>query len=155
MKLIDLLLIMLKEGDDAPIDLELLNQDGDLVKIADFKGKKIIFYFYPRDNTPGCTTEAKNFRDSIQDYETAGVTIFGVSADSVASHKKFASKYDLPFTLLSDPEKKAAKAFGALVSGKVKRRTWLINEEMKIEKVFEKVSAGKHNAELCSFYLGK
>ena len=117
---------MLQEGDAAPFDLVLENQDGEVVKLADLKGQKLVVYFYPKDNTPGCTTEAKNFRDSIEDYEGKGIRIIGISADSVKSHKKFQEKYDLPFTLLSDPEKKAATAFGALSQGKVKRRTWLI-----------------------------
>ncbi len=143
---------MLNEGDVAPTDLELMDQDGKLVKLADYKGKKLIVYFYPKDDTPGCTTEAKNFRDSIKEYEGKGITIVGISADSVKSHKKFQTKYDLPFTLLSDPEKKAAKAFGSLVQGSVSRRTWLINEQWKIEKTYETVSASKHNDELCTYY---
>ena len=143
---------MLKEGDPAPTNIELQNQDGKLVKLTDYKGKKLVVYFYPKDNTPGCTTEAKNFRDSIKEYEDKDITIVGISADSVKSHKNFQTKFDLPFTLLSDPEKKAAKAFGALDKGTVKRRTWLINEEWLIEKAFESVSASIHNAELCTYY---
>jgi len=143
---------MLKEGDQAPLDIELLNQDGELVKLADFKGNKIVIYFYPKDDTPGCTTEAKNFRDSIKEYEGKGITIMGISADSVSSHKKFQEKYELPFILLSDPKKKAAKIFGALENGSVRRRTWLINEQWVIEKVYDTVSASKHNEELCTYY---
>jgi|ADurb_Leu_01_Slu_FD_contig_31_64379_length_610_multi_6_in_0_out_0_1 peroxiredoxin Q/BCP len=143
---------MLREGDSAPSGLELLNQDGELVKLDAFKGKKLVVYFYPKDNTPGCTTEAKNFRDSVAEYEKAGIKIIGISADNVKSHKSFATKFDLPFILLADTEKKAAKAFGSLEDDKVKRRTWLINEEWKIEKAYESVSAGKHNEELCAYY---
>ncbi len=143
---------MLKKGDPAPEDIELLNQNGDLVKLNDYKGKKLVVYFYPKDNTPGCTTEATNFRDSIKEYEEKDITIIGISADSVKSHKNFQTKYDLPFTLLSDPEKKAAKAFGAISQGRVKRRTWLINEDWNIEKTYETVSPSKHNEELCSYY---
>ncbi|MBN1801430.1 MAG: peroxiredoxin [Candidatus Lokiarchaeota archaeon] len=143
---------MLKEGDVAPQNIELQDQDGNLVKLTNFKGKKVIMYFYPKDNTPGCTTEAKNFRDSIKDYEGKDIVIIGVSADSVKSHKNFQTKYALPFTLLSDPDKIAAKAFGALDGGTVKRRTWLIDEQWKIEKAFETVSPSKHNAELCTYY---
>jgi peroxiredoxin Q/BCP len=146
---------MLKEGDSAPTDLELHDQDDNLVKLAALKGQNLVVYFYPKDDTPGCTTEAKNFRDSIKEYEGKGIKIIGISADSVKSHKKFATKYDLPFTLLSDPEKKAAKAFGALEGGSVKRRTWLIDENWKIEKAFEAVSPSKHNGELCEYYLLK
>ena len=143
---------MLKEGDPAPPDIELPNQDGELVRLTDYKGKKLVVYFYPKDNTPGCTTEAKNFRDSIKEYEGKGITIVGISADSVESHKKFQTKFDLPFTLLSDRKKKAAKAFGALENGSVRRRTWLINEQWVIERAFENVSPSKHNEELCTYY---
>jgi peroxiredoxin Q/BCP len=143
---------MLEEGNPAPENIELLNQEGKLVKLSDYKGQKLVVYFYPKDDTPGCTTEAKNFRDSIKEYEEKGITIIGISADSVKSHKKFQTKYELPFTLLSDPEKKAAKAFGALSQGTVKRRTWLINENWVIEKFYEAVSPSKHNIELCTYY---
>ena len=146
---------MLQPGDEAPFDLELSDQDGQLVKLADFKGQKIVVYFYPKDNTPGCTTEAKNFRDSIAQFDSAGVKIFGVSADSVESHKKFATKHKLPFTLLSDPKMQAAKAFGAEGKRWAKRMTWLIDEDGIIEKNYEKVSSSKHNAEVCEFYLAK
>ena len=143
---------MLKEGDNAPKDIELNDQDGNLVKLNDYMGKKIVVYFYPKDNTPGCTIEAKNFRNSIEDYSKKGIKIIGISADSVKSHEKFVSKYHLPFTLLSDPEKKAAKSFGAWEKGRVRRRTWLINENWQIEKAFEKVSPIKHNQELYEYY---
>jgi peroxiredoxin Q/BCP len=143
---------MLKEGDAVPTDIELPDQDGKFVKLTSFKGKKLVIYFYPKDNTPGCTTEAQNFRDSIKDYETAGIKIIGISADNSESHKKFATKYSLPFTLLADTEKKAAKIFGALEGASVKRRTWLINEQWKVEKAYDAVSASKHNDELCVYY---
>ena len=143
---------MLKEGDDAPKNIELNDQEGNFVKLDDFKGEKVVVYFYPKDNTPGCTIEAKNFRDSIEDYSKNGIKIIGISADSVKSHEKFVSKYNLPFTLLSDSEKKAAKSFGALEKGRVKRRTWLINENWQIEKAFEKVSPINHNKELNEYY---
>ncbi len=143
---------MLNEGDSAPEGIELKNQDGKLVKLDEYKGKKLVVYFYPRDNTPGCTTEAKKFRDAIDKYNEKGIEIIGISKDSVKSHKNFAEKYDLPFTLLSDPDLKAIKAFGSLVGGKVKRRTWLIDEDWKIEKAYEKVSPSKHNAQVCEFY---
>ncbi|MHA1561870.1 MAG: peroxiredoxin [Promethearchaeota archaeon] len=133
---------MLKEGENAPKDIELNDQDGNLVKLNDYMGEKIIVYFYPKDNTPGCTIEAKNFRNSIEDYTKNGIKIIGISADSVKSHEKFVSK----------PEKKAAKSFGAWEKGRVRRRTWLIDENWQIEKVFEKVSPMKHNQELNEFY---
>lgn len=146
---------MLKQGDDAPKGIILPDQDGLLVELDKLKGQKIVLYTYPKDNTPGCTTEAKNFRDSIKEYDEKGIKIIGLSADTVASHKKFAEKFDLPFTLLADPEKKLLNALGSVEQGKIVRRTWLINEEWKIEKVFEKVSPTNHNGELCEFYMIK
>ena len=143
---------MLQAGDPAPTGLELPDQDGNRVKLESFKGKKLVVYFYPKDNTPGCTTEAENFRDAVKLYEQQGIKIIGISADSVKSHKSFVTKYNLPFTLLADTEKVAAQAFGALEDGRVKRRTWLIDANWKIEKAFEQVSAAKHNAELCAYY---
>ena len=143
---------MLEIGDELP-DLELNNQDGESVKMREISGEKLIVYFYPKDNTPGCTKEAVNFRDAIEDYKSEDISIIGISADSVTSHKRFAEKYDLNFELLADPDKKAAKAFGALVSGKVKRRTWVFDKARKVEKTYKTVSPTKHNDELC-VYLG-
>jgi len=131
---------MLEEGDSAPKGIKLKNQDGELVNLYGYKGNKLVVYFYPKDNTPGCTTEAKNFRDAIDKYDKAGIKIIGISKDSVKSHKKFATKFDLPFTLLSDPDLVAAKAFGSISKGRVKRRTWLVDEDWKIEKTYGTVS---------------
>ena len=142
---------MLKEGDNAP-DFELPDQDGKTVKLSQFKGQRLLVYFYPKDNSPSCTLEAVNFRDSFKSYEKKGFKIIGISKDSVASHKKFATKHNLPFTLLSDKDLIAAKAFGALEKGKVKRRSWIIDENWKIEKVYGKVSPSKHNQELIEEY---
>ncbi|UYP44398.1 Peroxiredoxin [Candidatus Lokiarchaeum ossiferum] len=146
---------MLKIGDFIPEALELNDQDNKTWKLSQLKGKRSILYTYPKDSTPGCTTEAKNFRDSIKEYENADIQIFGISADSVISHKKFAEKHNLPFTLLSDPDKKLLNALGSMEGGKIKRRTWLVDENGKIEKVFEKVSPTNHNAELCEYYMLK
>ncbi|WP_371804994.1 peroxiredoxin [Candidatus Lokiarchaeum ossiferum] len=146
---------MLKIGDFIPDALELNDQDNKPWKLSQLKGKRSILYTYPKDSTPGCTTEAKNFRDSIKEYENADIQIFGISADSVISHKKFAEKHNLPFTLLSDPDKKLLNALGSMEGGKIKRRTWLVDENGKIEKVFEKVSPTNHNAELCEYYMLK
>ena len=142
---------MLKENDKAP-DFTLPDQDGNEIILSQFKGKKVLVYFYSRDNTPGCTTEAINFRDNVDEFAEKGFKIIGISKDSVASHKKFQEKYNLNFALLSDQELVAAKAFGALTDGKVKRRTWIIDEDWKIEKVFGNVSASKHKDELCVLY---
>ncbi len=146
---------MLKEGDQLPDDIELKDQEGKKWKISDFKGKRTVFYTYPKDSTPGCTTEAQNFRDSIKEYENADIRIIGISADSVKSHKNFAEKNKLSFTLLSDPEKKFLKILGSLEGSRIKRRTWLADEQGVVEKVYEAVSPSKHNNELCEYYMLK
>lgn len=146
---------MLKEGDLIPQDVELKDHEGKLRKIGEFKGKKTVFYTYPKDFTGGCTTEAKNFRDAMKLYEKADIQIVGISADSAESHARFKAKYELPFTLLSDPDKKFLKILGSLEGGKIKRRTWLVDETGKVEKVYEKVSPSKHNGELCEYYMLK
>jgi len=144
---------MLKEGDPVPNGIELPDQDGKIVKLDDLKGKTLIIYFYPKDLTPGCTTEAKNFQSNLDTYVKKGVKIIGISKDSVASHRKFADKYGLKFTLLSDKEGKVAKIFGALDGESVKRRTWVIGIDWKIEKFYDKVSPANHNDELCTEVL--
>lgn len=102
----------LKVGDQAP-DFKLLDHNNNEVTLAGLKGKKVIIYFYPKDDTPGCTSEACNFRDNHQYWIDKGYTVIGISPDSVKSHQNFISKYDLPFTLLADPEKDVIKAYGA------------------------------------------
>src|ERR1019366_3313359 len=101
----------LKVGQKAP-DFTLLNDSGQKVKLSELKGKKVVLYFYPKDDTPGCTTEACNFRDGLKEIAKQGAVVFGVSADSVESHKKFKNKFDLNFSLLSDPEKKMIESYG-------------------------------------------
>ena len=139
---------MLEIGKKAP-DFTLLNQDNESMSLSDFKGKKVILYFYPRDNTPGCTKQACGFGELYPSFVENGVEIIGISKDSVASHKRFKDKYQLPFTLLSDPELEAIKAYdvwkeknmyGKKVMGVV-RTTYLIDEDGMIVKAFEKVKA--------------
>ena len=139
---------MLEIGKKAP-DFTLLNQDNESMSLSDFKGKKIILYFYPRDNTPGCTKQACGFGELYPSFVERGVQIIGRSKDSVASHKRFKDKYQLPFILLSDPELEAIKAYdvwkeknmyGKKVMGVV-RTTYLIDENGMIIKAFEKVKA--------------
>lgn len=145
----------LKVGQKAPA-FSLKNSDGKTVKLSDFKGKKVVLYFYPRDMTPGCTTEACNFRDDYSALQKKGVEVIGVSADDVASHKKFADKYSLPFTLVSDPEHAMIEKYGAWAEksmyGKkywgVARITYLIDEEGKIAHVFPKVKPDTHSQEI-------
>jgi peroxiredoxin Q/BCP len=146
---------MLTEGDHVP-NFELADQDGRIVRSADFAGKPLVVYFYPKDNTPGCTTEACSFRDAYAEYRERGVAVVGISADSSGSHRKFADKFSLPFTLLSDPEKKVIKAFGAWGEKKlygkayegIFRSTFVIGADGIVKKVFPKVSPAGHAEEI-------
>ena len=142
---------MLETGIKAP-DFTLLNQDGESVTLSQYLGKKVILYFYPKDNTPGCTKQACGFAQLYPDFNEKGAVILGVSKDSVKSHKKFQEKYQLPFTLLSDPELQVIQAYdvwkeknmyGKKVMGVV-RTTYLINEEGIIEKAYTKVKAAQN-----------
>ncbi|VTQ05020.1 thioredoxin-dependent thiol peroxidase [Sphingobacterium daejeonense] len=136
----------LKVGDKAP-QFKGKNQHGEEVKLSDFKGKKIILYFYPKDNTPGCTTEACNFRDNYQSLLKDGYEVIGVSIDSEQSHQKFISKFELPFTLLSDEDKKIVEDYGVWVEknmyGKkymgTARTTFIIDENGIIKHIIKKV----------------
>lgn len=146
---------MLLESTLAP-DFELKDETNVTRKLSDFAGKDIILYFYPKDDTPGCTTEACNFRDDYSAYEKAGVVILGVSPDSPASHMKFKQKYHLPFTLLADEDHKVCELYG--VWGKKKmygreydgvfRTTFLISKDGRIRKVFENVKPADHSGEI-------
>ena len=146
---------MLKEMSYAP-DFALENQNGELVRLSDFSGKPLVLYFYPKDNTPGCTKEACSFRDDYSEYEKMSISIVGISPDSTVSHKKFQDKYSLPFTLLSDPGHQVASEYG--VWGKKKRggkeyegiyrTTFIINGEGVITKVFEGVNPSDHSQEV-------
>lgn len=146
---------MLEQGDKA-IAFELTDHKGDKVKLEDFRGKKVVLYFYPKDNTPGCTIEAKGFRDVYDEILEMGAVVLGVSPDDKDSHEKFRDKFDLPFHLLSDKDHEVAKAYGAWgmknVFGKKKegmiRSTFIIDGDGKIEKVFPKVSPEKHAKEI-------
>ena len=146
---------MLTEGDNVP-DFSLKDADGKLVKKSDLKGKKYVVYFYPKDFTPGCTTEAAEFAQDYKKFKNADIEILGISPDDEESHKKFGEKMKVPFILLADTEKDVAKKFG--VWGKkqfmgreymgVNRSTFLVNEEGKIFKVFEKVKPAGHAQEV-------
>ncbi len=146
---------MLEVGVKAP-DFTLLNQDGEKVSLADFRGQKVVLYFYPKDNTPGCTKQACNFSQLYPDFTEKGAVVLGVSKDTVKSHKKFADKYQLNFTLLSDTELVAIQAYdvwkeknmyGKLVMGVV-RTTYLIDEEGVISKAFTKVNAEENPSDM-------
>lgn len=142
---------MLKAGDKIP-SFSLANQDGKLFTNEDFKGKWLVVYFYPKDDTPGCTKEACSFRDNFSILKKEGVEIIGISKDTVRSHKKFAQKYELPFTLLADPELGIIKGFGVWAKKKfwgreydgILRTTFLIDPEGVIKKVYEDVNPDDH-----------
>lgn len=139
---------MLEVGVKAP-DFTLPDQNGNMHSLSDYRGKKVILYFYPKDNTPGCTKQACGFAERYPQFIEKGAVVLGISKDSVASHKKFEEKYGLPFTILSDPELVAIQAYDVWQEKKnygktymgVVRTTYLIDEEGKIAKAFDKVKA--------------
>ena len=142
--------IKVKVGDQAP-EFEGPTSDGSKLGLKDFVGKKnVVLYFYPKDDTPGCTREACSFRDNITPIRKMGAEIVGVSLDSITSHDKFTTKYSLPFPLISDKEKEIAKAFGVLkdTGTSTNRITFIIDKKGKIAKVFPKVDVSKHTDEV-------
>ena len=153
---------MLKEGKKAP-EFTLPDKDGKEVSLKDFRGQKVVVYFYPKDSTPGCTKQACAFRDAYAEYEKLHVPVIGISKDSVKSHGNFAAKQELPFILLSDPELSAIQAYDVWkekklygkVSMGVVRTTYLIDEEGMIEKVYEKVKPEKNAGEILEYLQGK
>ena len=146
---------LFKIGDPAP-QFKAINQDGKEISLSDFSGRKIILYFYPKDNTPGCTAQACNLRDNFSDFRKKGYEIIGVSADSEKSHRNFIKKFDLPFTLISDVDKKVIKAYGAWGKKQMYGRTYegilrmsfVISEEGKIEKVIRDVKTNDHSRQI-------
>ena len=142
---------ILKVGDDAPT-FTLPDSLGNQVSLNDYKGKWVVLYFYPKDDTPGCTTEACHFRDDFKSLEAIGAKVIGVSIDDSFSHKKFAEKYNLPFPLLSDASGEVASRYGALnnflVIKLAKRYTYLINSQGKIAKIYLSVDTSKHSQEI-------
>ncbi len=149
---------MLKQGDRAP-DFALKDKNSNTVSLSDFKGKKVVLYFYPRDNTPGCTRQACTFAWVYDEFKNKNVEVIGVSRDSVESHVKFAEKHNLPFILLSDPALEAIQAYGVWqekklygkVSFGVVRTTFIIDENGYIEKVMPKVKPDTNASEILEF----
>jgi len=145
----------LKEGDKAP-DFSVNDQDGKKVSLSDFSGKKVVLFFYPKDNTPGCTAEACNLRDNYDALRTAGYEILGVSSDNEKSHQKFIEKQNLPFTLLADTEKDIHEKYGTWIEKSMYGRkymgtarvTFLIDEKGTIEKIIEKVKTKEHTSQI-------
>lgn len=148
---------MLEIGQKAP-QFTLFDKDGKEVSLSDFLGKKVVLYFYPKDNTPGCTRQACAFAESYEGFRTKGVEVIGISKDSVASHVKFAEKYSLPFVLLSDPDLVAIKAYDVWqekkmcgkVSMGVVRTTFIIDENGNIERIMPKVKPDTNASEILS-----
>jgi peroxiredoxin Q/BCP len=146
---------MLNEGTIAP-DFTLDSDSGGQVSLSDYRGQKVVLYFYPKDDTPGCTTEACSFRDNHADLVAAGAAVLGVSPDAVSSHVKFKTKFNLPFALLSDPDHRVAEAYGAWGEKKmygktyegILRSTFIIDEQGQIVKVFPKVTPKEHSQEV-------
>ena len=146
---------VLKEGDKAP-DFTVRDGEGKTVKLKDFRGKKVVLYFYPKDDTPGCTREACAFRDAFGKFKRRGIEVLGVSLDSEASHKKFAAKFDLPFHLLADTDRAISEAYGTYGEKKFMgrkymgnhRMTFLIDEKGKIKRIFDKVKPDEHAEEV-------
>lgn len=153
---------MLEIGTKAP-DFTLQNQEGKEVRLSDFAGKRVVLYFYPRDNTPGCTRQACAFAQNFEGFRSQDVAVIGISKDSVASHQKFAQKYDLPFILLSDPELQAIQAYGVWqekkLYGKVNmgvvRSTYIIDPQGMIEKVMPKVKPDTNASEILDYLAGQ
>lgn len=153
---------MLEIGTKAP-NFTLPDKDGNPVSLSDFLGQKVVLYFYPRDNTPGCTRQACAFASAYEGFKEKNVVVIGISKDSVASHQKFAAKYDLPFILLSDPELQSIQAydvwkekkFYGKVSMGVVRSTYVINEQGMIEKVMPKVKPDTNAAEILNYLHGE
>jgi peroxiredoxin Q/BCP len=146
---------LLKKGDAAP-DFVGMDQNDNEIKLKDFKGKKVILYFYPKDSTPGCTAQACNLRDNYDFFLKSGFVVLGISADNQKSHQKFIEKYNLPFPLIADTEKKIIKAYGVWGPKKfmgkifdgIHRTTFLIDENGAIEEIIEKVDTKEHTKQI-------
>lgn len=149
---------MIKEGDQA-IDFTLEATNGETVTLSDFKGKNVVLFFYPKDQTPGCTREACDFRDAYQEFSDLNTVILGISKDSIASHQKFVEKQNLPFLLLSDPEGEVCEKYGVIkdknMFGRkykgIERSTFVIDKEGKIAKAYRKVKVADHVQEVLQF----
>ena len=151
----------LKEGDKAP-EFAVHDAEGGTVKLKDLRGRKVVLYFYPKDDTPGCTKEACAFRDGFAKFKRRGIEVLGVSTDSEKSHQKFIKKFDLPFRLLADTDREISEAYGTYGEKKFMGRTYmgnhrmtfLIDEKGKIKKIFHKVKPEDHAEEVLKAFAG-
>ena len=151
---------MLKVNDKAP-DFNLKDTNCKNVSLSDFKGKNIVLYFYPRDNTPGCTAEACSFRDNFAEYKKKGIVVLGISKDNEKSHQNFTAKYHLPFTLLVDEDVSVCKKYDSFGRKKfmgreydgIFRKTFLIDKEGKIKHIFEKVETKTHGSDVLKLFI--
>jgi peroxiredoxin Q/BCP len=145
----------LKVGQKAP-DFESYDQDGNPIKLSDFKGKKVVLYFYPKDNTPGCTAQACDLRDNYEGLQKAGYEVLGISSDSVKSHRKFIDKHELPFTLIADEDRSVHEKYGTWVEKQMYGRTYMgtarttfvIDENGVIEEIIDKVKTKEHSNQI-------
>jgi peroxiredoxin Q/BCP len=140
---------VVEEGKPAP-DFELESDTGETVKLSDLRGQPVVLYFYPKDDTPGCTRQACGIRDAYGEFERAGAAVFGVSADTQASHERFKSKYELPFTLLADPEHKLGEPYGVAQEGKnsYERSTFVIDADGNVSRILRRVNPDSHADEV-------
>jgi thioredoxin-dependent peroxiredoxin len=136
---------VVEEGKPAP-DFELENDSGETVRLSDLRGTPVVLYFYPKDDTPGCTRQASGIRDAWSEFERAGALVYGVSADTAASHEKFRAKYSLPFPLLADPEHKLGEPYGVAREGKnsYERSTFVIDADGNVAKIMRRVNPDQH-----------
>jgi len=150
---------MLKEGDTAP-DFTSRDANGETIKLSDFHGQKVVIYFYPKDDTPGCTAQACSIRDAYADFTERGIKVFGISLDDETSHRAFAEKHSLPFTLLADTDRTVSEAYGTYGAQKFgeqtfmtnARKTFLVDEEGRIKKIFNEVNAAEHADEVLAAF---
>ena len=147
--------LVVEEGQPAP-DFELESDAGGTVKLSDLRGKPVVLYFYPKDDTPGCTRQACGIRDAWSEFQRAGAEVFGISADTQASHERFKSKYSLPFTLLADPEHKLGEPYGVAREGKnsYERSTFVIDADGNVARVMRRVNPDRHADEVLAALAG-
>jgi thioredoxin-dependent peroxiredoxin len=146
---------LLREGDPAP-DFTLESDSGEEVTLSSLRGRPVVLYFYPKDDTPGCTRQARGIRDAWSEFQREGAEVFGISADTQASHEKFKSKYSLPFTLLADPEHKLGEPYGVAQEGKnsYERSTFVIDADGKVARVMRRVNPDRHADEVLAALAG-